>query len=179
MAELTSNFGLTKDTQTDYYNVDTVNANLDKIDKALGNTARFEKAGGTGTAITLTGIELVDGRSKTFIVTVNNNGANTTINGKPLYKPGTTAAPNLKPGKAVTVWYDATGECFYMKELTVENISGAAPLLSPEFTGTPHVVASTDYTTAMMRNIQLTTVDPGADVESTLPNGTLIAVYTT
>ena len=115
MATYTSNFGLQKDASTDYYNIDTVNANLDKIDKALGNTAMFEKAGGTATAITLTGIEFVDGRSKTFIVTANNNGANTTINGKPLYKPGTTTAPKLIAGKAVTVWYDAAGDCFFIK----------------------------------------------------------------
>lgn len=116
MAEQTQNFNLTKDAGTDYYNIDTANANLDKIDKALGNTAKFEKAGGTGTAITFTGIELADGSSKTFIVsTANNGGAATTINGKPLYKPGTTTAPKLIVGKAVTVWYDATGGCFFIK----------------------------------------------------------------
>lgn len=115
MAEQTTNFNLTKDASTDYYNIDTTNANLDKIDKALGNTALFEKAGGTGTVITLTGIDFADGRSKTFIVSVDNNGAATTINGKRLYKPGTTAAPKLISGKAVTVWYDAAGDCFFIK----------------------------------------------------------------
>lgn len=115
MATETTNFKLIKDAQTDYYNIDTVNANLDKIDKALGNTALFEKAGGTAAVITLTGIEFVDGRSKTFIVSASNNGADTKINGKPLYKPGTTQAPNLVAGKAVTVWYDAAGDCFFIK----------------------------------------------------------------
>ena len=115
MAEQTQNFNLTKDADTDYYNIDTANANLDKIDKALGNTAKFEKTGGTGTAITLTGIELSDGSSKTFIASAANNGAATTINSKPLYKPGTTTSPKLIAGKAYTVWYDASGDCFFLK----------------------------------------------------------------
>lgn len=108
MATETTNFGLTKDANTDYYSIDTVNDNLDKIDKALGNAAKFETAGGNGTAITLIGLELEDGHSKTFIVSANNNGAATTINGKSLYKPGTTQAPKLIAGKAVTVWYNGT-----------------------------------------------------------------------
>lgn len=108
MATETTNFGLTKDASTDYYNIDTANSNLDKIDRALGNTAKFETAGGTGTAIILTGIELEEGHSKTFVVNANNNGVATTINGKNLYKPGTTQAPKLIAGKAVTVWYNGT-----------------------------------------------------------------------
>lgn len=115
MADQTPNFNLTKDASTDYYNIDNTNANLDKIDKALGNTARFETAGGSGTAIILTGLELIDGHSKTFVVSANNNGAATNINGKPLYKPGTTQAPKLVVGKAITVWYSAGGNCFFIK----------------------------------------------------------------
>lgn len=130
MAEQTRNFGLTKDAKTDYYNIDTVNANLDKIDMALGNTAMFETAGGTGTAITLTGIELLDGHSKTFIVNTDNNGSATTINGKSLYKPGTINAPNLKKGKAVTVWYDAAGDCFFLKASATGNAT-ADKVLAP------------------------------------------------
>lgn len=113
MAEQTPNFNLTKDASTDYYNIDTTNTNLDKIDKALGNTSKFEKAGGTATTITLTGLELIDGHSKVFIVSANNNGNATTINGKPLYKPGTTSAPKLIKGKSVVIWYDAVSDCFW------------------------------------------------------------------
>ena len=56
-----------------------------------------------------------NGYSKTFIATANNNGSATTINGKPLYKPGTTTAPNIKEGKAYTVWYNSVSDCFFLQ----------------------------------------------------------------
>mgnify|MGYP001099391153 CR=1 FL=1 len=264
MANYTSYFNLQKDAQSDYYNIDTVNANLDKIDKALGNTASFEKAGGTATAITLTGIEFIDGRSKTFVVSANNNGDTTTINGKPLYKPGTTQAPKLIAGKVVTVWYDASNDCFRAQTLydadtvgghivetdvpadakftdttysnatqtaaglmsgddkkkldgiesgankyihptgdgnlhvpatgtsnngkflkagssagslswsniTVNDVSGAAPLASPIFTGTPKAPTGTDYTVSRIRNIRF-----GTTVPTSLENGEIYFLY--
>ncbi|MDF2884976.1 MAG: putative phage tail fiber protein [Clostridiaceae bacterium] len=75
----------------------------------------YQTAGGTATAITLTMQTLVNGYFKTFIASVNNSGAATTINGKKLYKPGTTTAPNLIAGKAYTVWYNQAGDCFFIK----------------------------------------------------------------
>jgi hypothetical protein len=75
----------------------------------------YQTAGGTATAITLTMQTLVNGYAKTFIASANNSAAATTINGKTLYKPGTTTAPNLIAGKAYTVWYSSTGDCFFIK----------------------------------------------------------------
>ncbi|EKQ56258.1 MULTISPECIES: hypothetical protein [unclassified Clostridium] len=75
----------------------------------------YQTAGGTATAITLSTQTLVNGYFKTFIASANNNSAATTINGKSLYKPGTTTAPNLIAGKAYTVWYNSTGDCFFIK----------------------------------------------------------------
>ncbi|URN85886.1 hypothetical protein [Acetobacterium wieringae] len=75
----------------------------------------FQTAGGTATVITLTGVELVDGFQTTFVIASSNSGAATTINAKPLYKPGTTTAPKLVAGKAATVWYNAIGDCFFIK----------------------------------------------------------------
>jgi|GEM_PF-1994002 len=115
MAEYTKNYNLEKQQGNDNISIEGLNENFDKIDTALGNSSRFEKASGTGTAITLSGIILEDGASKTFIVSANNNGAATTINGKKLYKPGTTTAPSLIAAKAVTVWYDFSGDCFFIK----------------------------------------------------------------
>lgn len=76
----------------------------------------YQSAGGTSTAITLT-IKgtLTNGYPITFIASANNNGAATTINGKPLYKPGTTTAPTLIVGKAYTVWYNSASTCFFIK----------------------------------------------------------------
>jgi hypothetical protein len=119
MATQTTNYGFNKDAGTDYYSIDKTNANLDLIDstiKEIDNKAvanKFQTAGGTATAITLTEMVLEQGNSKTFIVSSDNNSAATTINGKPLYKPGTTTATKLIAGKAVTVWYNGTN--FFIK----------------------------------------------------------------
>lgn len=76
----------------------------------------YQTAGGTATAITLTiSGTLVTGYPVNFIASTNNNGAATTINGKPLYKPGTTTTPTLIANKAYTVWYNATSNCFFIK----------------------------------------------------------------
>lgn len=98
-------------------NAQQVLADSDNIYAAIANKSdkKYSKAAGTATAITLEYVKLEDGFSHNFIATQNNNGAATFINGKPLYKPNTTAAPNLIAGKAYTVWYDATGGCFFLK----------------------------------------------------------------
>ncbi|MDF2844933.1 MAG: hypothetical protein K0R00_3359 [Herbinix sp.] len=112
----TNNLGLKKielsDSPPDITIQDT---NWDLIDKHLYSAVNYQKAGGTGTTITLNEVTLTDGFSKTFIVTTANAGAATTINGKSLYKPGGILAPNLIAGKAVTVWYSSTGDCFFIK----------------------------------------------------------------
>ncbi|WP_023974405.1 hypothetical protein [Clostridium beijerinckii] len=76
----------------------------------------YQTTGGSATAITLT-IKgtLVTGYPITFIASANNGGAATTINGKKLYKPGTTTSPNLIAGKAYTVWYNSISDCFFIK----------------------------------------------------------------
>lgn len=131
MAEYTSNYNLEKQQGNEYVNIDGLNTNFDKIDSALGNSAKFEKAGGTATVITLTGIILEDGACKTFIVSANNNSVSTTINGKKLYKTNMTTAPSLIAGKAVTVWYDATSDCFFIKA-SAEGTATADKVLAGE-----------------------------------------------
>lgn len=76
----------------------------------------YQTVGGSATTITLT-IKgtLVNGYPITFIASTNNGGAATTINGKKLYKPGTTTSPNLIAGKAYTVWYNSISDCFFIK----------------------------------------------------------------
>lgn len=127
----TTNFGLQKpEPAIDNVDVTVLNGNVDKVDELLGNTAKFETAGGTGTAITLTLPTLVNGLSKTFIASSDNNGADTTINTKPTYKPGTTNAPTFLTGKAYTVWYDAIGDCFFIKA-SAEGTATADKVLAP------------------------------------------------
>lgn len=88
---------------------------IGQVNSKLASTAKAERAGGTATAITLTNVALIDGSIKNFIVKVDNNAVATTINGKHLYKPNTITAPKLKANTAVSVWYDLTGDCFFIR----------------------------------------------------------------
>jgi hypothetical protein len=74
-----------------------------------------ETAQGTATALTVGNISLTDGFSKTIKVAVNNGGVATTLQGKPVYKPGTTTAPTLVANNYYTFIYSATGNCFFVK----------------------------------------------------------------
>jgi|GEM_PF-950837 Microcystin-dependent protein len=89
-------------------------ATLNGITIEINLKDKIQKATGTATAITLTNVDLSDGKAKSFIAYLNNSAAATTINGKPLYKQGTTAAPTLIANKAYTIWYSTTNTCFYL-----------------------------------------------------------------
>ncbi|WP_242865180.1 hypothetical protein [Clostridium botulinum] len=88
---------------------------ISTVKSDLADITTYQTAGGTANAISLNLSTLVNGYATTFIVNKNNNKNATTINGKQLYKPNTTTAPNLVTGKAVSVWYDATKDCFFIK----------------------------------------------------------------
>ncbi|MFV3013547.1 phage tail protein, partial [Clostridium botulinum] len=88
---------------------------INNIKSDLADITTYQTAGGTANAISLNLSTLVNGYATTFIVNKNNNKNATTINGKQLYKPNTTTTPNLVTGKAVSVWYDATKDCFFIK----------------------------------------------------------------
>ena len=76
----------------------------------------YEEAGGTATAITLNmPATLKDGYWKKFIAKDDNNGAATTVNGKPLYKVCSTNAPTLKANRPYEIYYNATNDCFFLK----------------------------------------------------------------
>ena len=64
-----------------------------------------------------------------FIASTANSAAATTINGKPLYKPNTTTAPNLVAGKPYTVIYNSSDDCFFLKA-SAEGNAGAADVLA-------------------------------------------------
>lgn len=107
---------LTQIVTTDSVSASVVNTKIvDPANTAITGLQIAQTAGGTATAITLTGIELTNGYQKTFIISASNSGSATTVNGKPLYKPGGTVAPNLTAGKAASIWYNLTGDCFFYK----------------------------------------------------------------
>ncbi|ROR28356.1 hypothetical protein EDD66_105298 [Mobilisporobacter senegalensis] len=149
MAKYTKNYNLEKQQNNEYISIDGLNNNFDKIDKVLGNTGKFESAGGTATAIILSDVILEDGAGKTFKVISGNGGASTTINGKKLYKPGTTAAPTLIAGKAVTIWYDEAGDCFFIKASAEGNATADHVLAGKTF--------SNDNDTGLIGNIPILT----------------------
>ena len=144
----TNNLGLKKIELTDSpADITVQDSNWDLIDKHLYSAVSYQKAGGTGTAISLSDITLVDGYNKTFIVTTANTGGDTTINGKPLYKPGTTSAPSITPGKAVTVWYSQTGDCFFIKasaegDTVAENVLAGKKFSNDNDTGITGTMAN-------------------------------------
>jgi len=107
---------LTQILTTDSVSASVVNAKIvGPANTAISGLQIAQTAGGTATAITLTGVELTNGYQKTFVISASNSGAATTINGKPLYKPGGTVAPNLVAGKASSIWYNLAGDCFFYK----------------------------------------------------------------
>lgn len=83
------------------------------IDMLLPNKVRT--AGGTGTAITINGFALVGNSSINIRIVTANNGASTTINGKQVYREGTTTPPYFEVGKTYKVWYNSTSDCLYVK----------------------------------------------------------------
>ena len=102
---------------------------LDSINFASANDMIFQTASGTTTAITLSDVTLTDGYSKTFIASANNSGAATTINDLPVYKANSTTAPTIVAGKAYTIWYNAAGNCFFVKA-SAEGTATAADVLA-------------------------------------------------
>ena len=103
------------------------------LEVQLAQIPKFQTAQGTATEITLTGIPLTDGYSKTFVVANDNGGSATTVNGKNLYKPNTTTSPNLTKGKAVTIWYDLAKTCFFIKASAEGNTIAAHVLAGDTF----------------------------------------------
>ena len=100
---------------TDIVGPEDFNDNSDKMDEILYNSARIEEAGGTANAITLKSVTLENGAIKNFIATSNNNSAATTINGKNVYRAGTTEPPTFMEKKAYCIWYNSIGDNFFTK----------------------------------------------------------------
>jgi len=134
--------------------LDTTNADLTahKADIA------YQLATGTATAITVSTPALIDGYAKTFVVSANNAGAATTINGKSLYKPSTVIAPNLTAGKAVTVWYNLASNCFFIKA-SAEGTSVVGDVLAGK-------TFSNDNDTGLTGTLALTGTAVPADIAS-------------
>lgn len=134
----------------------------------------------------LTGYKLATGSIVNVKFTCSNTAASPTLNinstgAKAIYKKGVAVGNNAWiAGQVIELVYDGTQwniiESGNYSETTHEHANYATKA-SPTFTGTPNVETSTNYTTAMLRNIVLTTTDPGNNASSSYPNGTIISVY--
>jgi len=134
--------------------------NMNMITASLSDLV-YQTAGGIATAITLT-IKgtLVTGYPITFIAASNNSGAATTINGKKLYKPATTIAPNLISGKAYTVWYNTTGDsgngCFFLKASAEGNVLASQVIKDKTFSNDTDIglIGTLDLSLLISSNIK-------------------------
>ena len=89
---------------------------LDRIIGLNDNMNKYEVAGGTEAAITLNmPATLQDGYWKKFIASKDNGGTPTTINGKSVYKVGTTNPPRFKKDRPYEVYYNSAKNCFFLK----------------------------------------------------------------
>ena len=99
--------------------VELIKGSISKEVAEIYNTlsdSNYQLAQGTANAITLTinGI-LTNGYPLRFIASADNGGNATTINGKPFYKPNGTDTPVLRQGKAYDIWYNLSGDNFFLK----------------------------------------------------------------
>lgn len=112
-----------------------------KLVEALARAAvasRVHDVGGTATAITSTDADitaLYDNMPFNFIVGASNSSAATTLaigalGAKPVYKVGTTDAPNLTAGKQASLWYDLGAGCFFLKA-SADGTAIPAQVLAP------------------------------------------------
>lgn len=167
MATNTEHYNLVKPDKTENYDVAVQNGNMDIIDSALADSL-YQTAGGTATAIILTiSGTLTTGYPMTFIASANNNGVNTTINGKKFYKPATTTSPTLIAGKAYTAWYNSTGDsgndCFFIKASAEGNTIASHVLAGDTF--------SNDNDTGLVGTMDLSNLVAGNIKENITING--------
>jgi hypothetical protein len=104
------------------------------IAQALSANATYQTAGGTGTAITLSGLILADGREVKFIAFADNGGAATTINGIHLYSDTHGDPPKIYGGAAYVAWYSLSDNCFFLRSSGIDTsdaTAAAAQILSP------------------------------------------------
>ena len=106
---------------------------VSEFSSQVASSLKVEQAEGTETEIKLTNLSYADGSVKTFKAKYTSTAANKTINGKHWYKPGTTTSPVTTAGKAYTIWYDAAGDCFFIKASAEGNVTAERVLANYTF----------------------------------------------
>jgi hypothetical protein len=120
----------------------------------------------------LTNVKLQNGYPKTFIASANTGGSAITVNGKNLYKPNTTTAPNLIAGKAYTIWYNLSKDCFFYKASAEGNTIVSHVLAGDTFSNDTDtgLVGTLDLTNVVSGNIRAGVTINGVSGSSTVVN---------
>ena len=152
---------------------------LNAYKSSIQNMEKLQTAGGTSTAITLTGVKLESGFTITFIVRNNNNGNPTTINGKYLYKHGTTTSPKLVAGKAVTIWYNGTH--FFIKasaegNAIADNVLAGKTFSNDDDTGLVGTMATNISVDASKASLNGATLTAG-DMFTTYSSNSMVGAF--
>jgi hypothetical protein len=109
------------------------NVDLNRIEGNILDLATYQTAGGTATALTVVAPALVNGMVINFTASLSNGAAASTLNGKPFYKPATTAAPKIVAGRYYTAVYNVAGTCFFVKASATGTATPAQVLATVPF----------------------------------------------
>lgn len=197
MATQTQNYNLTKPAATDFYDVGDQNDNMDIID---GKLAEFDITKNTeeSTIVDADAVQFYDtsatSRKKitwaNIIAVIKSalgaaavKGVDTTVTSGSTNLPTSGAVYTSLAGKSDT---DHTHDDRYYTETEVTSLlagksntshtQAASTITTGTFPGKVKAPASTDYTTAELRNAVVVSTDPGAGVSVSYPNGTIIFV---
>lgn len=153
-------------------------ATAGQIKSRVAALQKFPTAGGTGTAITVDCVyfTLADGAQLTFVAAANNSGAATTLNAegagaKSVYKPGGTDAPTFVAGKAYTVWYDLSDDCFFLKASAEGTAVAANVLAGVTFSNDNDTGISGAMTDREGDNVALSSSVSGTTLKLVAPDG--------
>lgn len=115
-----TNYSFKRPQLTDSATIEDVSDSIESIDntiKSVSDQNLVQTASGTANAIVLSlPTTLVNGYQVTFVASANNSGSATIINSTyQLYKPATTTTPTLIKDKPYSIYYNSTGNCFFLK----------------------------------------------------------------
>lgn len=172
MPNYTSNYNLVKPLETDFYDVEVQNGNMDSIDTALNN--KVDKV--TGKGLSTEDYTSVEKTKLSGIADNANNYSHPSTHSADIIVDGTTnkaftAAEKTKLNgiaagaqvNTVTSVASKTGAVTLVKgDVGLTNVDNVKqmPIAGGTFTGQAKAQNNTAYTTAQLRNVTLSTADP-------------------
>ena len=136
------------------------------------NDNLYEIADGTANSILLTMSDLADGYWKKFIASFDNNGLDTIVNDKPLYKINSTTPPNLVKGKPYEIFYSLDKDCFFLKASATGNALPNQVLENVTYS----TAEGTDFVGTMKNRGKYDNYNFGLNGQINLPEGYYVSV---